>query len=324
MSDARIYVAGHRGMVGSAIVRRLIACGVSPDRLIQRTHTELDLTDETAVEKFFSAEKPAQVYLAAAHVGGIHANDTYPAEFIRDNLAIQTNVIHSASRNGTQRLLFLGSSCIYPKLAPQPLREESLLTGALEPTNRPYALAKIAGIEMVWSYNRQYGTQFLAAMPTNLYGRGDNYHPTNSHVIPGLIRRFHEAKKASAKVVTVWGTGTPRREFMNADDMADACVHIMSLPDNVYQPLLAADRNDGLPPTINIGVGEDLTIAELAGMIADAVGYHGRVEFDATKPDGTPRKLLDSSRLNGLGWRPKIPLASGLANAYADFLAQQN
>src|ERR1700682_4250242 len=311
-------------MAGSAIVRKLEELGVSPDRLVARTHKQLDLIDATAVQEFFAAEKPDEVYLAAAHVGGIHANDTYPAEFIRDNLAIQTNVIHSAYRNGAKRLLFLGSSCIYPRLAPQPLKEESLLTGPLEPTNRPYALAKIAGIEMVWSHNRQYGTQFLAVMPTNLYGRGDNYHPTNSHVIPALIRRFHEAKAARAPTVTVWGSGTPRREFMHADDMAAACVHIMSLPEKQFRPLLAADRNEGLPPILNIGVGCDVTIAELATKIADAVGYKGSIAFDSTKPDGTPRKLLDSERLHSLGWRAVINLEDGLASAYEDFLAQQN
>lgn len=311
-------------MAGSAIVRKLEELGVSPDRLVARTHKQLDLIDATAVEEFFAAEKPDEVYLAAAHVGGIHANDTYPAEFIRDNLAIQTNVIHSAYQNGAKRLLFLGSSCIYPRLAPQPLKEESLLTGPLEPTNRPYALAKIAGIEMVWSYNRQYGTQFLAVMPTNLYGRGDNYHPTNSHVIPALIRRFHEAKTARAPTVTVWGSGTPRREFMHADDMAAACVHIMSLPEKQFRPLLAADRNEGLPPILNIGVGCDVSIAELATKIADAVGYKGSIAFDSTKPDGTPRKLLDSERLHSLGWRAVINLEDGLASAYEDFLARQN
>jgi GDP-L-fucose synthase len=324
LADSRIYVAGHRGMAGSAIVRKLEELGVSPDRLVARTHKQLDLIDATAVEEFFAAEKPDEVYLAAAHVGGIHANDTYPAEFIRDNLAIQTNVIHSAYQNGAKRLLFLGSSCIYPRLAPQPLKEESLLTGPLEPTNRPYALAKIAGIEMVWSYNRQYGTQFLAVMPTNLYGRGDNYHPTNSHVIPALIRRFHEAKTARAPTVTVWGSGTPRREFMHADDMAAACVHIMSLPEKQFRPLLAADRNEGLPPILNIGVGCDVSIAELATKIADAVGYKGSIAFDSTKPDGTPRKLLDSERLHSLGWRAVINLEDGLASAYEDFLARQN
>jgi len=311
-------------MAGSAIVRNLKARGVSSDRFISRTRTELDLTNATAVDEFFAAEKPDEVYLAAAHVGGIHANDTFPAEFIRDNLEIQTNVIDSAHKHGAKRLLFLGSSCIYPKLAPQPLREDSLLTGPLEPTNRPYALAKIAGIEMCWSYNRQYGTEFLALMPTNLYGRGDNYHPTNSHVIPALIRRFHEGKVARAPTVTVWGSGTPRREFMHADDMADACVHIMSLPENQFRSLLASDRNDGMPPIVNIGVGEDLTIAELATLVAAAVGYKGGVAFDSSKPDGTPRKLLDSSRLHGLGWRAKTSLEEGLASAYKDFIAQQN
>jgi GDP-L-fucose synthase len=309
-------------MVGRAIVRNLLARGSGPDRLLKRSHAELDLRNRDAVDTFFAKEKPEQVYLAAAHVGGIHANDTYPADFIRDNLEIQTNVIDAAHRNGTQRLLFLGSSCIYPKLAPQPLAEESLLTGPLEPTNRPYALAKIAGIEMCWSYNRQFGTQFLSAMPTNLYGPGDNYHPTNSHVIPRLIRRFHEAKIAAAPVVTVWGTGTPRREFMNADDMADACVHLMSLPDEEFGPLLAADRNEGLPPVVNIGVGDDLTIAEVAGMIAAAVGYKEKITFDSTKPDGTPRKLLDSGRLHSLGWRATTNLEQGLAGAYKDFLAR--
>ena len=311
-------------MAGSAIVRNLKARGVSSDRFIARTRTELDLTNATAVDEFFAAEKPDEVYLAAAHVGGIHANDTFPAEFIRDNLEIQTNVIDSAHKHGAKRLLFLGSSCIYPKLAPQPLREDSLLTGPLEPTNRPYALAKIAGIEMCWSYNRQYGTEFLALMPTNLYGRGDNYHPTNSHVIPALIRRFHEGKVARAPTVTVWGSGTPRREFMHADDMADACVHIMSLPENQFRSLLASDRNDGMPPIVNIGVGDDLTIAELATLVAAAVGYEGGVAFDSSKPDGTPRKLLDSSRLYGLGWRAKTSLEDGLASAYKDFIAQQN
>jgi GDP-L-fucose synthase len=311
-------------MVGSAIVRKLESCGVTPARIVTRSRSDLDLTDSQATDEFFAAEKPDHVYLAAAHVGGIHANDTYPADFIHDNLAIQTNVIDSAHRHGVKRLLFLGSSCIYPKLATQPLKEESLLTGPLEPTNRPYAIAKIAGIEMCWSYNRQFGTQFLSVMPTNLYGRGDNYHPTNSHVIPALIRRFHEAKVAGAPTVTVWGSGTPRREFMNADDMADACVHIMSLPDERFSPLLAAERNDGLPPVINIGVGDDLTIAELATLVAAAVGYKGSIVFDSSKPDGTPRKLLDSGRLHDLGWRATTGLKEGLASAYKDFVAQQN
>jgi GDP-L-fucose synthase len=306
-------------MVGGAIVRKLDARGVSSDRLVTRTHSELDLTNATAVDEFFAAEKPDDVYLAAAHVGGIHANDTYPADFIHDNLEIQTNVIDSAHGYGVKRLLFLGSSCIYPRLAPQPIKEESLLTGPLEPTNRPYALAKIAGVEMCWSYNRQYGTQFLAVMPTNLYGQGDNYHPTKSHVIPGLIRRFHEAKVANAPSVTIWGTGKPRREFLNADDMAEACVQVMALDDARFRPLLAADRNDGLPPILNIGAGEDLTIAELAALIAETVGFGGRIEYDTSKPDGTPRKLLDSTRINKLGWRPTIDLRSGLLKAYDDF-----
>ena len=318
-TNQKIYIAGHRGMVGGAIVRNLVGRGNEPDRLLTRSHGELDLRDRGAVEEFFAEEKPEQVYLAAAHVGGIHANDTYPADFIRDNLEIQTNVIDAAYRNGAERLLFLGSSCIYPKLAPQPLAESSLLTGPLEPTNRPYALAKIAGIEMCWSYNRQFGTQFLAAMPTNLYGPGDNYHPTNSHVIPGLIRRFHEAKRSGSKGVTIWGTGTPRREFMYVDDMADACVHLMSMPDAQYRPLLASDRNDGLPPMVNIGVGVDLTIAELATEIAQVVDFTGRIDYDATQPDGTPRKLLDCSRLNDLGWRPSTLLREGLMVTYEDF-----
>lgn len=319
MESGKIFVAGHRGMVGSAIMRNLVARGHDPAQLISRTRAELDLTEQSVVERFFAAEKPKEVYVAAAHVGGIYANDSYPAEFIRDNLAIQTNVIHAAYEHGVQRLLFLGSSCIYPRLAPQPLKESSLLTGELEPTNRPYALAKIAGIEMCWSYNRQYGTQFLAAMPTNLYGLGDNYHPENSHVIPGLIRRFHEAAQAKAQSVTVWGSGKPRREFMFADDMADACVHLMNLDCARFKPLLAADRNDGVAPVVNIGTGDDLTIAELASMIASTVGFTGRIEYDPSKPDGTPRKLLDSSRLSSLGWKPSVPLRRGLAIAYEDF-----
>jgi GDP-L-fucose synthase len=319
VAGGKIFVAGHKGLVGGAIVRNLVSRGVSPDDLLLRMRAELDLVDEHAVEAFFAAEKPREVYLAAARVGGIHANDTYPADFIRDNLAVQTNVMHAAYLNGTERLLFLGSSCIYPKLASQPLSEESLLSGPLEPTNRPYAIAKIAGIEMCWSYNRQYGTKFLAAMPTNLYGPGDNYHPENSHVIPGLIRRFHEAKARNASSVTIWGTGTPRREFLYVDDMADACVHLMNLPDATFTPLLAADRNDGLPPLINVGVGEDITIADLAASIARAVGFEGRIEYDHTKPDGTPRKLLDVHRLHALGWRARTPLAEGLRMAYDDF-----
>ncbi len=319
MSDPKIYVAGHRGLVGSAIVRRLLDSGCDSQCLVTRTHSELDLVDPAAVDALFAAEKPTQVYLAAARVGGIHANNAYPADFIHDNLAVQVNVIRAAHAHGVQRLLFLGSSCIYPKLAPQPVPEGSLLTGPLEATNRPYALAKIAGIELCWSYNRQFGTQFLAVMPTNLYGPGDNYHPDNSHVIPGMIGRFHAAKMNNLPAVTIWGTGAVRREFMYIDDMANACVYLMTLPDPQFSPLLAADRNDGLAPIVNIGVGEDLTIAELAAQVAKVVGFEGRIEYDLSKPDGTPRKLLDCGLLNRLGWHATMPLQRGLALAYEDF-----
>lgn len=320
--DASIHVAGHRGLVGSAIVRRLQALGHT--NLVLRTHAELDLTDERAVRAFYEAERPEYVFLAAAKVGGIVANNTYPAEFIRDNLAIQTNVIHAAHLTGVKRLLFLGSSCIYPKLAPQPMKEEHLLTGPLEPTNRPYALAKIAGIEMCWSYNRQYGTQYLAAMPTNLYGPGDNYHPTNSHVIPALIRKFHEAKLRGEAEVTVWGSGTPRREFLYSDDMADACVFLMNLPDERYRGLLGSDESvTGRfePPLVNVGVGTDVTIAELAELVRRVVGFEGGIVYDRTKPDGTPRKLMDVTRLTGAGWVAGTPLERGLQRAYSDFRA---
>ncbi|MDO9095615.1 MAG: GDP-L-fucose synthase [Rubrivivax sp.] len=321
-SESRIYVAGHRGLVGSAIVRRLQRAG--HPQPITRTHAELDLTDAAATDSFFASERPTHVFLAAAKVGGIVANNTLPAEFIRDNLAIQTHVIHAAWRAGVRRLLFLGSSCIYPKLAPQPMREQDLLTGPLEPTNRPYALAKIAGIEMCWSYNRQYGTRYLAAMPTNLYGPGDNYHPTNSHVIPALLRKFHEAHTRGEPVVPVWGSGTPRREFLYSDDMADACVHLMNLPDDSYLPLLGSDESVSgrfEPPLVNIGVGQDVTIAELASRVAAVVGYSGRIEYDSSKPDGTPRKLMDVSRLSQAGWRASTGLDQGLRQAYADFKA---
>jgi GDP-L-fucose synthase len=317
--DSKIYIAGHRGLVGSALMRNLRARGY--ETFLTRTHAELDLTSQAAVDAFFEAEKPDYVFLAAARVGGIHANNTYPAEFIRDNLAIQTNIIHAAYKNNVRRLLFLGSSCIYPKLAPQPMKEEHLLTSELEPTNRPYALAKIAGIEMCWAYNRQYKTQYLAVMPTNLYGPGDNYHPENSHVIPALIRRFHEAKLANAPSVTVWGTGTPKREFLYSEDMADASVYLMNLPDEQFIPLLGQDRNDGLAPLMNIGVGHDLTIRELAETVKAAVGYQGAIEFDASKPDGTPRKLMDVGRLNAMGWKASTTMRDGLAVAYRDFLA---
>lgn len=320
--DSKVFVAGHKGLVGSAIVRRLTEINGASSNIVTRTHGELDLTNQAATDSFFESEKPEYVFLAAAKVGGIFANNTYPAEFIRDNLAIQSNVIHAAWRNGVSRLLFLGSSCIYPKLAPQPLKEECLLGGPLEPTNRPYALAKIAGIEMCWSYNRQYGTKFLAAMPTNLYGPGDNYHPENSHVIPALIRKFHEAKQRGEPHVVVWGSGTPRREFLYSEDMADACVHLMNLSDEKFGGLLGGDESKtGVfdPPLVNIGVGEDVTIRELAEAIKRVVGYQGVLVFDTSKPDGTPRKLMDVSRLHEMGWRAQVGLEEGLAVAYADF-----
>jgi GDP-L-fucose synthase len=316
----KIYVAGHRGMVGSAIWRQLEKAGYT--NLVGRTHAELDLTDATAVKSFFAQEKPQYVFLAAAKVGGIIANNTYPAEFIAQNLQIQTNVIDAAYQYKVERLLFLGSSCIYPKLAPQPLKEEYLLTGPLEPTNRPYAVAKIAGIEMCWSYNRQYKTKFLAAMPTNLYGIGDNYHPENSHVIPGLIRRFHEAVQNGSPSVTIWGTGTPRREFLFADDLGEACVHVMNLPDEAFVPLCAQERNDGVPPVLNIGYGDDVTIRELAEKIAETVGFKGEILFDTSKPDGTPRKLLDSRRITRLGWQAKTSLDAGIKQVMSEFVAR--
>lgn len=317
---AKIYVAGHRGLVGSALVKNLQQQGYT--NLVLRTHAELDLTDQQATEAFFASERPDYVFLAAAKVGGIHANNEYPAEFIRDNLTIQTSVIHAAYKNKVKRLMFLGSSCIYPKLAPQPMKEECLLTGALEPTNRPYALAKIAGIEMCWSYNRQYGTKYLAVMPTNLYGPGDSYHPENSHVIPALIRKFHEAKQAGAPTVTVWGTGTPRREFLYSEDMADACVFLMTLPDEKYDSLLGSDESKTgkfEPPLINIGVGDDLTIRELAEMVKQAIGYEGQIVFDTTKPDGVPRKLMDVGKLTAVGWKAHTKLIDGLAAVLADY-----
>ena len=314
--QSRIYVAGHRGLVGSALVRTLRARGFA--NLLLRSHAELDLTDQAAVEAFFAAEKPDHVFLAAARVGGIHANDTYPAEFIRDNLAIQTNVIHAAWRAGVGRLLFLGSSCIYPRDCPQPIREDYLLTGPLEATNRPYALAKIAGIEMCWSYNRQYGTKFLAVMPTNLYGPGDNYDLETSHVIPALIRKFHEAKQRGDKKVVVWGSGTPRREFLYSDDMAEACLFLMNLPDEQFAAVI--NPQPSAPPLINLGVGHDLTIRELAETVKAVVGFAGEIVLDPVKPDGTPRKLLDVSRLQALGWQAGTSLEEGLRRAYEDFL----
>jgi GDP-L-fucose synthase len=291
--------------------------------IVTRTHGELDLTNQAAVAEFFAKEKPEYVFLAAAKVGGIHANNTYPAEFIHENLAIQTNVIHQSYLNGVKRLLFLGSSCIYPRDCPQPIKEEYLLTGPLEPTNRPYALAKIAGIEMCWSYNRQYGTQYLAVMPTNLYGPGDNYHLENSHVIPALIRKFHEAKVNYQSTVTVWGTGTPKREFLYSDDMAEGCMFLMNLAGDDYASLLAANRNDGLPPFLNLGSGSDLSIADLAKEIKVLVGFDGEIVYDTTKSDGTMQKLMDVSLMKKVGWRAKTSLRSGLAIAYEDFLKAQ-
>ena len=310
----RIFVAGHRGMVGSAIMRKLQSRGYT--NIVTRARNELDLVQQADVRTFFAKERIDQVYMAAAKVGGILANNTYPAEFIYENLMVEANIVHEAWRAGVKKLLFLGSSCIYPRLAPQPMAENMLLTGVLEPTNEPYAIAKIAGIKICESYNRQYGTDYRSVMPTNLYGPGDNYHSENSHVIPGLLRRFHEAKQNAAPEVLIWGTGAPMREFLYVDDMAEACLHIMELDPDSYarntQPRLSH---------INIGTGEDLSIRDLAKTIGEVVGYQGRIAFDTTKPDGTPRKLMDVGRMKGLGWRPQVGLRDGLALAYADFLA---
>jgi GDP-L-fucose synthase len=314
--SARIYVAGHTGLAGSAIVRALRAAGY--ENLVLRRHAELELTDSRAVAQFFEREQPGYVFLAAAKVGGILANERYPADFITENLAIELNVIREAARTGVRRLLLLGSSCIYPRDCPQPIREEYLLTGPLELTNRAYAIAKIAGIELCWSYNRQHGTQFLAAMPTNLYGPGDNYHPEHSHVLAALIRKTHEAKTRGEPAVTIWGSGRPRREFLHADDMAEACVFLMRLPQETFARLVAPQT----APLINVGAGKDIAIAELAALIAGVVGYEGGFTYDPSKPDGTPRKLLDVSRLAALGWRPRIGLREGIAAAYRDFLAR--
>jgi GDP-L-fucose synthase len=349
--DSRIYVAGHRGLVGSAIMRQLEMAGY--ENIITRTHAELDLTEQIAVREYFEREKPEYVFLCAAKVGGIVANNTYPAEFIFQNLTIQTNVIHESYKSGVKRLLFLGSSCIYPRECPQPMKEEYLLTGPLESTNRPYAIAKIAGIEMCWSYNRQYGTQYIAVMPTNLYGRGDNYDLEKSHVIPALIRKMHLGKLAMQKDwvgiardedrygpipddvkealgvpphqsnetsvphVKIWGNGTPRREFLYSDDMADACVYLMNLSGDTFNALVASHK---APPLINIGVGHDLTIRELAEMVGEVVGFNGEIVFDTSKPDGTPRKLLDVTLMRDTGWKETTSFKTGLARAYQDFL----
>ena len=318
-ASPRIFVAGHRGMVGSAIVRQLIARGHAPENIVTRTHAELELTEQAAVRAFFQTEKPDQVYMAAAKVGGIHANNVYPAEFIYDNLMVEANLVHESFRAGVKKFLFLGSSCIYPKLAEQPMSEDALLTGKLEPTNEPYAIAKIAGIKLCESYNRQYGAShgvdYRSVMPTNLYGPGDNYHPQNSHVVPALIRRFHEAKASGAPSVTLWGTGTPLREFLHVDDMAAASVFVMNLPKAVYD-----QQTQPMQSHLNVGFGSDLSIRALADTIARVVGYTGTIDTNPAQPDGTPRKLMDSRRLNALGWQPSIPLEQGLAGAYADFL----
>ena len=317
----RIFVAGHRGMVGSAILRCLQGKGYK--NILTRTRAQLDLTEQQAVREFFATEKIDQVYLAAAKVGGIHANNTYPAEFIYQNLMVQANVIHESWRAGVQKLLFLGSSCIYPRMAPQPMAEDALLTGPLEPTNEPYAIAKIAGIKLCESYNRQYGAShgvdYRSVMPTNLYGPGDNYHPENSHVIPALIRRFHEAKVNNAPTVTIWGSGTPKREFLYVDDMAAASVFVMNLPKAVYD-----QHTRPMQSQINVGYVSDITIAQVAQTVSQAVGFQGNIEFDTTRPDGSPRKLMDSTRLNGLGWQAKINLEQGLALAYQDFIQQNS
>ncbi len=305
LSGKSVYVAGHRGMVGSALLRRLAREDV---QLLTATHSELDLCEQAAVFDWFARRKPQVVFLAAAKVGGIVANNTLRAEFLYDNLAIAANAIHAAHLNGCEKLMFLGSSCIYPKLAPQPLREDSMLTGPLEPTNEPYAIAKIAGIKMAEAYRSQYGSDFISVMPTNLYGPGDNYHPEYSHVVAALIRRFHEAKVSGARNVVVWGTGTPRREFLYADDLADACIHLM--------------KNYSDAGLINIGTGEDITIAEFARVVAAAVGYTGEISFDASRPDGTPQKLLDVSRLARLGWRASTRLEDGIRLAYQAFLSE--
>ncbi|MGG1678258.1 GDP-L-fucose synthase family protein [Neobacillus sp. NRS-1170] len=305
--DSKIYVAGHRGLVGSAIVRKLEEKGYT--NLVYRTSKELDLRDKMAVDNFFAEEKPEFVFLAAAKVGGIVANNEYPADFIRDNLLIQTNIIDAAYRNDVKKLLFLGSTCIYPKMAPQPLKEEYLLTGELEPTNDAYAIAKIAGIKMCQSYNRQYGTEYISVMPTNLYGENDNFDLHTSHVLPALIRKFHEAKESNAPFVEVWGTGTPKREFLYSDDLADACVFLIN--------------NYSGNEIVNIGVGEDLPIKELAEKIKDVIGYEGEIQFDTTKPDGTPRKLVDVTKLNSLGWKAATSLEEGLKKAYQWFLDNQ-
>ena len=316
--NAKIYVAGHGGLVGSALLRRLRAKGYT--NITTRTHAKLDLTDQVATEVFFATENPEFVFLAAAKVGGILANNIYPADFISINLAIQNNVIQAAYRHSVKRLLFLGSSCIYPRDCPQPIKEEYFLSGLLEPTNRSYAIAKIAGIEQCWSYNRQNGTQFLAVMPTNVYGRGDSYDLVKAHVIPALIRKFHEAKTRGDNEAVVWGTGAPKREFLYCDDLADACVFLMCLPNETFNSIL--NSQSLVPPIINIGCGKDITICELAETVKRVVSFEGKIIFDPSKPDGTPRKVLDSGNINKLGWVPKIELLDGISKSYEDFVQQ--
>jgi GDP-L-fucose synthase len=309
----KIYIAGHRGLVGSALMRGFAAHGYR--NVVGRTHENLELGDQAAVRRFFELERPSVVCLAAAKVGGIMANNTYPADFIRDNLAIQTNVIHEAWRSGVKRLLFLGSSCIYPRDCPQPIREAYVMTGPLEPTNRPYAMAKLAGLEMCWAYNRQYGTDFLCVMPTNLYGPGDNYDPETSHVLPALIRKFHEAKVAGKRTVTLWGTGAPLREFLYSDDMAEACIMILETSSDELWRVIGPDA----APLVNVGCGEDHSIRDLAHLVRQVVGGDSEIVWDHSKPDGTPRKLLDISRLTGLGWRQKVGLREGITRTYSEF-----
>ncbi len=316
--NARIYVAGHNGLVGSALVRALVAAGYN--NLLLREKQDLDLREQSAVQAYFAKEQPEYVFLAAAKVGGILANNDFPAEFIADNLAIQTNLIPAAHANGVKRLLFLGSSCIYPKHCPQPIREEYFLTGELEFTNRPYAVAKIAGVETCWAFNRQYGTQFLAVMPTNLFGPGDNYDLHGSHVIPALIRKIDDANKSHSPEVVIWGTGSVRREFLYSDDLADACLFLMNLDDGAFRGLTSSADH---PPLLNVGSGEEMTISELAQIVCEVVGYKGRLIFDSSKPDGTPRKLLDSTRLCRLGWRPRINFQEGIRRTYQAYLISE-
>ena len=321
----KVFIAGHNGMVGSAIIRKLKSIGIDEDNIITRKRNELDLTNQNSVNSFFKSESISFIFLAAAKVGGIMANNTMPANFIYENILIQSNIINAAYKKNVKRLIFLGSSCIYPKNADQPIKEEEFLNGYLEPTNRPYAVAKISGIEMIWAYNRQFAdtsiTKSIAIMPSNLYGKNDNYDPKNSHVIPGLIHKFHVAKKNKDSFVTVWGTGKPLREFTSVDDLADACVFLLDLNELEFNELSAYNRNSGLPPIINVGSGEEVTINQLSKIISEIIDFRGKIRFDTTMPDGTMRKIIDSSRINNLGWKPKTGLKNGIQKAYQDFLA---